>query len=89
MKKGKILRTLAIAGTCLCAPLLLSGCTNLTYHEQQEITRLKYQGVSIDRPTGQWEKPASPLIAGALNILIIHQLKSSSFLVEGLLLSIS
>jgi len=27
MKKGKIFRTLAIAGTCLCAPLLLSGCT--------------------------------------------------------------
>jgi len=28
MKKGKILKTLAIAGTCLCAPLLLSGCTS-------------------------------------------------------------
>ena len=28
MKKRKILRTLAIAGTCLCAPLLLSGCTS-------------------------------------------------------------
>lgn len=26
MKKGKILRTLAIAGTCLCAPLIFSGC---------------------------------------------------------------
>ena len=26
MKKGKIFKTLAIAGTCLCAPLLLSGC---------------------------------------------------------------
>ena len=28
MKKGKILKTLAIAGTCLCAPLLFSGCSN-------------------------------------------------------------
>ena len=28
MKKGKILKVLAIAGTCLCAPLLLSGCSN-------------------------------------------------------------
>lgn len=26
MKKGKIFKTLAIAGICLCAPLLLSGC---------------------------------------------------------------
>ncbi len=26
MKKGKIFKTLAIAGTCLCAPLILSGC---------------------------------------------------------------
>lgn len=26
MKKGKIFKTLAIFGTCLCAPLLLSGC---------------------------------------------------------------
>ena len=28
MRKGKILRTLAIVGTCLCAPLFLSGCTS-------------------------------------------------------------
>lgn len=26
MKKGKIFKTLAIFGTCLCAPLLLTGC---------------------------------------------------------------
>jgi len=26
MKKGKILKTLAIAGTCLCAPLIFVGC---------------------------------------------------------------
>lgn len=53
----------------LLSAIILSGCTNLTYHEQQELTRLQYQGVSIDRPTGQWEKPASPLLAGVLNIL--------------------
>lgn len=53
----------------LLSALILSGCTNLTYHEQQELTRLQYQGVNIDRPSGEWEKPASPLIAGALNIL--------------------
>lgn len=51
------------------ATIILAGCTNLTYHEQQEITRLQYQGISIDRPSGQWEKPASPLLAGVLNIL--------------------
>ena len=53
----------------LLSVALLSGCTSLTYHEQQEITRLQYQGINIDRPQGQWEKPASPLVAGLLNIL--------------------
>jgi len=59
-------KTISLA---LLSVALLSGCTNLTYHEQQEITRLSYQGISIDRPSGQWEKPASPLLAGVLNIL--------------------
>ena len=53
----------------LASIIFLSSCTSLTFHEQQEITRLQYQGVNIDRPSGQWEKPANPLIAGLLNIL--------------------
>lgn len=59
-------KTLSIS---LLSAIILSGCTNLTYHEQQELTRLQYQGVNIDRPSGEWEKPASPLLAGVLNIL--------------------
>ena len=61
MKKSLYISLLAVA--------ILSGCTSLTYHEKKEITRLKYQGVSIDRPAGEWEKPANPLLAGVLNIL--------------------
>lgn len=30
---------------------------------------LEYKGVAIDRPVGEWEKPASPMKAGLLNIL--------------------
>ena len=55
--------------SAIALSIMLSGCTSLTYHEQQELTRLQYQGVTIDRPSGEWEKPANPLIAGSLNVL--------------------
>ncbi len=53
----------------IAAAMLLSACTSLTFQEKQEISRLKYQGINIDRGPNGWEKPNSPLMAGALNIL--------------------
>lgn len=49
--------------------LTLAGCTNLTRQEEMELRTLKGQGVTIDKPVGSWEKPASPAGAALLNIL--------------------
>jgi len=46
-----------------------TGCTNLTRQEELELRMLKGQGVSVDKPIGSWEKPASPAGAALLNIL--------------------
>ena len=51
------------------AALMLSNCTSLTRQEQTELHLLKGQGVTVDRPVGSWERPASPAGAGALNLL--------------------
>ena len=48
----------------IAAAMLLSACTSLTFQEKQEISRLKYQGINIDRGPNGWEKPNSPLMAG-------------------------
>lgn len=48
---------------------LLSNCTTLTRQEVNELHVLKGQGVTIDKPVGSWERPASPAGAGALNLL--------------------
>jgi hypothetical protein len=47
----------------------LAGCTSLTRQEQMELRVLKGQGVSVDKPVGSWERPASPAGAALLNIL--------------------
>ena len=49
--------------------LLLSGCTHLTRQEEIELRQLSSQGITVDRPVGNYEKPATPVVAGALNIL--------------------
>ena len=49
--------------------ILLAACQSLTYQEQRQLTELRYKGVTIDTPAGDWEKPASPLTAGLLNLL--------------------
>ncbi len=48
---------------------LLSACTSLTRHEQTELQKLKSQGITVDTPKGDWERPANPAAAGALNLL--------------------
>lgn len=51
------------------AAAILAGCTSLTFQEKQELSNLQYRGVSVDRGPAGWEKPASPFLAGALNLL--------------------
>lgn len=48
---------------------MISACTTLTRHEQNELRNLKAQGITVDKPVGSYEKPASPGFAGVLNIL--------------------
>ncbi|MBO7257479.1 MAG: hypothetical protein J6V11_00895 [Alphaproteobacteria bacterium] len=53
----------------LTALTLMSGCTTLTRQEQMQLQQLKSQGITLDRPAGNFETPNSPLMAGLLNIL--------------------
>ena len=48
---------------------LTTACTSLTGHERIVLRDLKANGITIEHSTGEWEKPASPLLAGVLNIL--------------------
>ena len=47
----------------------LSACTSLTRTEENQLRELKSYGISVYKPTGYWEKPASPVAAGLLNLL--------------------
>ena len=46
-----------------------AGCTTLTRHESSQIRELQAQGVTVDKPVGNYEKPVSGVAAGALNLL--------------------
>lgn len=52
----------------ICA-VMLSSCTTLTRQETNQLRELQAQGVTVDRPVGNYEKPASGVAAGALNLL--------------------
>lgn len=54
---------------CFICGLVLSACTTLTRQEQNQLKELQAQGVTIDRPVGNYEKPVSGVTAGALNLL--------------------
>lgn len=47
----------------------LSACTTLTHQEKNTLYSLKAQGITVEKPAGNWETPASPAGAGALNLL--------------------
>ena len=53
----------------LSSLVFLVGCTTLTRYEQNQLRELSAQGVTVDRPVGNYEKPASGVLAGALNLL--------------------
>ena len=53
----------------MASAILLSGCTSLTRQEELQLQQLKAQGVTVDKPVGNYEKPASVAGAAALNIL--------------------
>lgn len=55
--------------TVFLCTTLLCGCTHLTRQEEMQLQQLKGQGVSVDKPVGNYEKPASVGAAAALNIL--------------------
>lgn len=53
----------------LVGTMLLAGCTSLTRQEQMQLQHLKAQGITVDKPFGNYEKPASVAGAAALNLL--------------------
>ncbi len=53
----------------ICMFLNLNACTSLTYQEKASLRSLNAEGISVDRPVGNFEKPNSALAAGLLNIL--------------------
>ena len=60
----KVLRTLRISG---CVGL--SACTFLTAEERHQVKYLQSKGITVANPQSEWEKPASPILAGFLNVL--------------------
>lgn len=53
----------------LVGTMLLAGCTSLTRQEKIQLQHLKAQGITVDKPLGNYEKPASVAGAAALNLL--------------------
>ena len=49
--------------------VLLSGCSSLSYTEKTAVRSLKSQGITVEKPVGPWEPPASAGAAGGLNLL--------------------
>lgn len=50
----KILSASLLAGT-----IIFSGCTTLTRQEEIQLQHLKAYGITVDKPIGHYEKPAS------------------------------
>ena len=49
--------------------MVACGCVSLTYQEKRNLAMLKANGITVDRPVGDFEEPNSRLAAGLLNIL--------------------
>ncbi len=48
---------------------LLTACTTLTKQEQDTLHILQANGITVDKPIGNFERPANPAGAAALNLL--------------------
>ena len=49
--------------------IFLSACTSLTMQEKHTLRSLKTHGITVDTPTGNWERPANPAGTALLNLL--------------------
>lgn len=68
MQTINIVRVVAIV-TVVLFSVLTEGCVSLTYQEKQNLVMLRENGITVDRPAGNFEEPNSRLAAGLLNIL--------------------
>lgn len=48
---------------------ILTACTTLTKQEQDNLHILQANGITVDKPIGNFERPANPAGAAALNLL--------------------
>ena len=48
--------------------LLLTACSSLSYGELRTLRQLEVNGITVDRASYYYEKPASPLAPGLLNV---------------------
>ncbi len=48
---------------------ILTACTTLTKQEQDTLHILQANGITVDKPIGNFERPANPAGAAALNLL--------------------
>lgn len=56
--------------TLACILLFVfTGCTTMSRADKRAYAKLSAHGVTVDRPLGYYEKPNSPVAAGALNLL--------------------
>ena len=69
-KTGKAInlgRVVAVTAIALFG-ILTEGCVSLTYQEKQNLVMLRENGITVDRPIGNFEEPNSRLLAGLLNV---------------------
>ena len=62
------MKKIALAALLL-GVLILTGCSTLSTQEKQAFHSLESHGITVDKPAGYWEKPASVWGAGLLNLL--------------------
>ena len=53
----------------LILTVYLTGCVSLSYQEKVELMKLRQKGIDATVSANGWEKPASPALAGFLNLL--------------------
>ncbi|MGN0866644.1 MAG: hypothetical protein ACI4SG_03070 [Oligosphaeraceae bacterium] len=67
--KEKLFQQILTCSLVLILVFSLTGCTTMSRADKMHYAQLKAQGITIDRPVGNYEKPNSAVAAGALNLL--------------------